>query len=172
MNRLLCYRSGSNRARLPYILMIFTLNAFQAFTNDSFTFDTPKIMKKENNSVLPIHIELVKVFQYGIPCSSYILPQSIKNLEQVRNRSNEVMVGYCKVSTENLRLVENTNFTIRSHVRFRARKIKYSWWKTNTATKLNAQTTRREFTPHCKASHRQLLKLKESCSTRNEIPTF
>ncbi|XP_065171309.1 uncharacterized protein [Atheta coriaria] len=69
----------------------------QAFTNDSFTFDTPKIMKKENNSVLPIHIELVKVFQYGIPCSSYILPQSIKNLEQVRNRSNEVMVGYCKI---------------------------------------------------------------------------
>ncbi|XP_066249514.1 Ig-like V-type domain-containing protein FAM187A [Euwallacea similis] len=40
---------------------------------------------------------LFKIFKYGIPCQSYILPNVVKTLPEVRGRKNEIMIGYCKV---------------------------------------------------------------------------
>ncbi|RZC39990.1 hypothetical protein BDFB_005856 [Asbolus verrucosus] len=42
------------------------------------------------------HYELLQIFKFGIPCSSHILPRSLKKINEVVNRKNEIMSGYCK----------------------------------------------------------------------------
>ncbi|XP_018318660.1 uncharacterized protein LOC108732390 isoform X2 [Agrilus planipennis] len=42
--------------------------------------------------------ELFTIFKLGIPCQSHILPSSIKYLDEVQNRKNEIMIGFCKKS--------------------------------------------------------------------------
>ncbi|XP_049818643.1 uncharacterized protein LOC126264486 [Aethina tumida] len=58
------------------------------------------ILLSEKHSHTPEHIQdgvqLLKVFQYGIPCNSHLLPNSIKSLPQVEKRKNELLIGYCK----------------------------------------------------------------------------
>lgn len=41
--------------------------------------------------------QILKLFEEGIPCDSHTLPQSIRNIPQIKNRKNEIMLGYCKV---------------------------------------------------------------------------
>ncbi|XP_066151045.1 Ig-like V-type domain-containing protein FAM187A isoform X2 [Euwallacea fornicatus] len=41
--------------------------------------------------------KLFKIFKYGIPCQSHILPNVVKTLPEVQGRKNEIMTGYCKV---------------------------------------------------------------------------
>lgn len=52
-----------------------------------------------NANVTDTDLELLRIFKDGIPCHSHIIPESIKNLQLVKQRSNEVMTGYCRVST-------------------------------------------------------------------------
>lgn len=42
-------------------------------------------------------LELITIFQNGLPCDSHILPESVQNIPQIKNRRNEIMLGYCKV---------------------------------------------------------------------------
>lgn len=51
----------------------------------------------KNKAVGVVDLELMRIFKYGVPCDSHILPKSIKNLPEVKNRKNEIMTGYCRV---------------------------------------------------------------------------
>ncbi|KAH0808598.1 hypothetical protein GEV33_014190 [Tenebrio molitor] len=44
------------------------------------------------------HYELLRIFKFGIPCKSHILPHSLKKLHHVTGRKNEIMSGYCKIN--------------------------------------------------------------------------
>lgn len=56
-----------------------------------------RTIEANNKAIKQSEFELLRIFKNGIPCRSHILPKSIKNLPEVKNRKNEVMLGYCKV---------------------------------------------------------------------------
>ncbi|XP_045468451.1 Ig-like V-type domain-containing protein FAM187A [Harmonia axyridis] len=52
--------------------------------------------KRRARSIASKHLELLKLFPAGIPCTSHILPEDIKSLPDVRNRKDEIMIGFCQ----------------------------------------------------------------------------
>ncbi|XP_050294335.1 uncharacterized protein LOC126734672 isoform X1 [Anthonomus grandis grandis] len=52
--------------------------------------------------------ELFKIFKYGIPCHSHILPVELKENPAVQARKNEIMMGFCQIKCP-----ENKVFEVR-----------------------------------------------------------
>lgn len=50
------------------------------------------------NISLKDDLDLLEMFEEGIPCRSKLLSTTIRELQPVANRSSEVLVAYCKVS--------------------------------------------------------------------------
>lgn len=42
-------------------------------------------------------MEILRVFKYGVPCRSHILPHLFKNIAEVGSRPSEMLTGLCKV---------------------------------------------------------------------------
>ncbi|XP_044744457.1 Ig-like V-type domain-containing protein FAM187A [Coccinella septempunctata] len=47
-------------------------------------------------SITKKNLEILKTFPAGIPCSSHILPVDIKRFPDVKNRRDEIMIGFCQ----------------------------------------------------------------------------
>lgn len=43
-------------------------------------------------------IDLINMFEEGIPCRSNLLSEDFRSFEALANRKSEVMVAYCKVN--------------------------------------------------------------------------
>ncbi|XP_071054393.1 uncharacterized protein [Onthophagus taurus] len=70
------------------------------FNNNSGYFSEGPISKENTSACVnckEIELDLLKIFEGGMPCESHILPSSFKNLPDVKERTGEIMVGYCKV---------------------------------------------------------------------------
>lgn len=57
--------------------------------------------KKHGEGVTSLHVskvdmELIKMFKFGIPCRSHILPRSLAILPKIAQRKDEIMTGFCK----------------------------------------------------------------------------
>lgn len=60
----------------------------------------------EDKGVLLLDMELFFIFKFGIPCRSHILPKAFRDMEEVKQRKNEVMIGYCKQKCQQSLLFE------------------------------------------------------------------
>lgn len=41
--------------------------------------------------------DIFKIFKFGIPCQSHVLPIKVRELPQVKTRKNEIMTGFCNI---------------------------------------------------------------------------
>lgn len=78
------------RHRLGYCVVKYEKNINKYITNNT------NITEEEEVSITKEHYEFLEIFKFGIPCSSHILPHSLRKLRHVTERKNEIMTGYCK----------------------------------------------------------------------------
>lgn len=70
---------------------------FYIIENSKIEQELKYIRKNSEINLSPEDIEILKIFKFGIPCHSHILPDSIKNNKIVQTRPNEMLTSYCKV---------------------------------------------------------------------------
>ncbi|XP_023241586.1 Ig-like V-type domain-containing protein FAM187A isoform X2 [Centruroides sculpturatus] len=51
-----------------------------------------------NKPTFPVNENLLSVYRNGIPCRSKLLPKAIRNLQEIKERKSEFLVGFCKKS--------------------------------------------------------------------------
>ncbi|KAF7286903.1 hypothetical protein GWI33_003170 [Rhynchophorus ferrugineus] len=52
------------------------------------------------------HDQLFKIFKYGIPCQSHIIPSHLKSSLTINSRKNEIMSGYCNIKCPQVKIFE------------------------------------------------------------------
>lgn len=87
-----CNKCSSIGRRYKLGFCIITIEESQNQAGDKKRATDVKISEKD--------LEILKIFKYGVPCDSHILPQSVKDIPHVKNRKNEIMLGYCKVTIQ------------------------------------------------------------------------
>lgn len=63
----------------------------------------------EDTNIIQLDLELFIIFKFGIPCQSHILPKVFKELPIIKQRKNEIMIGYCREQC-----VKNSIFEVRN----------------------------------------------------------
>ncbi|KAL3286825.1 hypothetical protein HHI36_001315 [Cryptolaemus montrouzieri] len=66
------------------------------FCNVLYHSEIIQVSKRATKSITEKDLELLQLFQEGIPCSSHILPDGIKKLPEVKNRKDEIMIAFCQ----------------------------------------------------------------------------
>lgn len=68
---------------------------------------------------MPNKLEILQIFEDGIPCRSKLLPEFIMNAWEVKSRPSEIMVGFCKVRKQhnclnsyNVKMFQEKKYTI------------------------------------------------------------
>lgn len=51
--------------------------------------------------------ELLKIFVYGIPCRSFLLPKDIRENKIVSNYTTQIMIGFCKVFEKGFSIIKS-----------------------------------------------------------------
>lgn len=52
---------------------------------------------EDPNKIVALIDAVLPAFRNQIPCRSLNTPKSIQNIEEIKNRKTEIMVGFCKV---------------------------------------------------------------------------
>ncbi|XP_064211797.1 uncharacterized protein LOC103314839 [Tribolium castaneum] len=81
------------RHRLGYCIVKYEKNAAKYITPSNNTNTT----EDETVTITDEHYEFLRIFKFGIPCTSHVLPHSLKKLRHVTDRKNEIMTGFCKI---------------------------------------------------------------------------